>query len=249
MSDEPRAGTVPATSIIRRQGSSRRIDVSAEVGDRPVADVAGDIGRQVRNVTFPFEYRSEVLGEYEERRSALRSIYSYSAAAAVLIFLLAQAALGSWTLAALSLIGAPIVVLGALIAAAISGGVLSLGSLLGMVTVLGLTVRQGIGIVSHFQALERDGRLPFGERLVLLGLGERFGSIVTTAITVMLVALPFAVLGDIAGLEIVWPIAVVILGGAVASTLNTLFVIPALYLRFGAGSGFDHLGLETKEVQ
>ncbi len=110
----------PATSIIQRQGSSRRIDVSAKVDERALGDVADDVARNVKQIAFPFEHRAEVLGEYKEQRAALRSIYSYMAAAAVLMFLLTQAVLRSWTLSALSLLGVPVAALGGLAAAAIA---------------------------------------------------------------------------------------------------------------------------------
>ena len=121
----------PATSIIQRQGSSRRIDVSAKVDERALGDVADDVARNVKQIAFPFEHRAEVLGEYKEQRASLRSIYSYMAAAAVLMFLLTQAVLRSWTLSALSLLGVPVAVLGGLAAAAINDGHFSLGSAAG----------------------------------------------------------------------------------------------------------------------
>src|SRR5262249_48035738 len=111
---------VPATSIIRREGSSRRIDVSAKVDERRLGDVAQDIAKSIKQVTFPFEHHAELLGEYKEQRAALGSIYSYMAAAVVLMFLLTQVVLRSWALAVLSLLGVPIAVLGGLAANAFS---------------------------------------------------------------------------------------------------------------------------------
>jgi len=140
----------PAVSIIRRQGSSRRIDVSAKVDERGLGDVADDVAKSIKQIAFPFEHRAEVLGEYKEQRAALRSIYSYMAAATALMFLLTQAVLRSWALSALSLLGIPIAVLGGLAAIAITDGTFSLGSLLGLGAVLALMVRQGVGLVAHF---------------------------------------------------------------------------------------------------
>jgi len=240
---------VPATSIIRRQGSSRRIDVSAAVGDRPLGDVANDVANSIKLVTSPFEHHAEVLGEYKEQRAALRSIYSYMAAAAVLMFLLAQAVLRSWVLTALSLLGVPIAVLGGLVAIKITQGVFSLGSLLGLAAVLALTVRQGISLVGHFQNLQlHEGEL-FGEALVRRGVREQFSSIMAPAATTFALILPFAILGDVAGLEIAYPLAVVMLGGVVTSTLGTLLVLPALYARFSVGWTADRLDLEMETAQ
>ena len=237
---------VPALSIIRRQGSSRRIDVSADVGDdRSPEAVAQDVARSIKQVTFPFEHHAEVLGEYREQRAALLSIYSYMAAAAVLMFLLTQAVLRSWALTALSLLGIPIAALGGLVAIVIAREAFSLGSVLGLAAVFALTVRQGISLVAHFQNLQlREGEA-FGEALVRRGVREQFSSIMASSATTLALMLPFAIFGDVAGLEIVSPIAVVVLGGVVASTLAILFVLPALYLRFGADWTADRLDLET----
>jgi Cu/Ag efflux pump CusA len=235
----------PAISIIRRQGSSRRIDVSAKVDERPLGDVANDVAKIIKEVTFPFEHHAEVQGEYIEQRAALRSILSYIAAAAVLMFLLTQAVLRSWALAALSLLGVPIAVLGGLAAIAITDGTFSLGSLLGLAAVLALTVRQGVGLIAHFQHLQLHEGEPFGEKLVRRGVQEQFPSIMASSVTTLALALPFAILGDVAGLEIAHPLAVVVVGGIVTSTLGTLLVVPALYARFGAGWTADRLDLET----
>jgi len=234
----------PATSIIRRQGSSRRIDVSAKVDERALGDVADDVAKNIKQVAFPFEHRAEVLGEYKEQRAALRSIYSYMAAAAVLMLLLTQAVLRSWKLTVLSLLGVPIAVLGGLVAIAITDGTFSLGSLLGLGAVLALMVRQGVGLVAHLQHLQLNEGEPFGEALVRRGVQEQFPSVIASSVTTLVLVLPFAIMGDVAGLEIVHPLAVVVLGGVVTSTLGTLLVLPALYARFGAGWTADRLDLE-----
>ncbi len=123
--------------------------------------------------------------------------------------------------------------LGGFVAAYLGGGVLSLGSFLGFVAVLGLAVRNGIMLIRHFQHLEQ-AEARHGNSLVLQAASERLPAVIATAITIGLSVLPFVALGDIAGLEILHPAAIVILGGLVTSTILTLFVIPALYPRFAA---------------
>jgi Cu/Ag efflux pump CusA len=235
-------------SVIRRQGVSRRIDIDADVEGRPLSEVTREVQRRIGEVQFPFEYHAQVLGEQVERRTALRSIYPHLIVAAVLIFLLLQVALGSWRLAALSVLGIPVALFGGLVATWISGGSLSLGSLLGFVTVFGLTVRNAIMVVKHFQTLEQTGAEKFGEALVRRGVREQFVPVVASAIVVGLVVLPFVLLGSIAGLEIAHPMAVVILGGVATSTIVTLVMTPALYLRFGAATAADELHLEEAKV-
>jgi Cu/Ag efflux pump CusA len=121
------------------------------------------------------------------------------------------------------------------LAAYAAGGVISLGSLVGFLTVLGIAARNGILMIDHFQHLERHEGEPFGMGLVLRGANERLRPIVMTAGTTALALVPLVVYGNLPGHEIEHPMAVVILGGLVTSTLLNLFVVPALYLRFGAG--------------
>ena len=232
-------------SVIRRQGVSRRIDVDADVSGRSLGDVAREVTQRIGAVKFPFEYHAQVLGEHVEGRTALRSVYAYLVAAAALIFLLLQAAMGSWRLAALSALGIPVAMVGGFIAAFVSGDIFSFGSVLGFVPVLGLTVRNAIMMVKHLQQLEHSGAESFGESLVRRGVREQYLPVMATTIGVAVAVLPFVVLGGIAGLEIAHSMAVVILGGVVTSTLVTLIMTPALYLKFGAATSVDQLQLEV----
>jgi len=115
--------------------------------------------------------------------------------------------------------------------------VLSLGSLVGFVTVLGIAARNGIMLVSHFRHLEAEEGVPFGAGLVLRGAEERLAPILMTALATGLALLPLAVTGNKPGQEIEYPLAVVILGGLVTSTLLNLFLLPPLYAKFGRPVG------------
>ena len=237
--------TVASPGVIRRQGVSRRIDVEAGVKGEDVAEVSNEVARRIKEVAFPFEYHAQVRGEHFAQRAALRPLYSYLAAAALVAFLLLQAALHSWRLALLAIAGVPVALLGGFLAVLATGGVFSLGSLLGFVTVLGLGVRNAMMLVRHFQTLELQGHA-FGEALVVRGLHERFPAIVSSAIVIAVLVLPFVVLGNVAGLEIVHAAAVVVLGGLVTATVLTLVCVPALYLRFGGRTAENSLGLEAE---
>jgi Cu/Ag efflux pump CusA len=108
--------------------------------------------------------------------------------------------------------------------------VLSIGSLVGFVTVLGIAARNGIMLINHYQHLERVEGLPFGPELVLRGARERLSPILMTSLAAGLALMPLVVGGDVPGHEIEHPMAVVILGGLLTSTLLNLFVMPTLYL-------------------
>ncbi len=110
---------------------------------------------------------------------------------------------------------------------------ISLGSLVGFFTVMGIAARNGILMINHFQHLERYEGEAFGPALVLRGAQERLSPILMTALATGLAVVPLVTAGQIPGHEIEHPLAVVILGGLVTSTLLNLFVVPSLYLRFG----------------
>jgi Cu/Ag efflux pump CusA len=121
---------------------------------------------------------------------------------------------------------------GGILAAWLTGGIISLGSLVGFLTVLGIAARNGIMMINHFQHLEREEGETFGPGLVMRGAWERLAPILMTATTTGLALLRLVIAGNIPGHEIEHPMAIVILGGLVTSTLLNLFVVPSLYLRF-----------------
>ncbi len=133
----------------------------------------------------------------------------------------------------------PFALVGAIVAAFITGGVLSLGSLVGLVTVIGISARNGIMLISHYRHLELQEGLPFSGTLVVQGSEERLAPILMTALATGLALVPIAVGGTRAGYEIEHPLAVVILGGLCTSTLMNLFIVPALYLKYGRSARID----------
>jgi Cu/Ag efflux pump CusA len=154
-------------------------------------------------------------------------------AVALGIFCLLQLSFGSWRLATLSFLTLPSALVGGLLAAFATGGVISLGSLVGFFTVFGIAARNGILLINHYQHLEREEGATFGLDLVLRGARERLSPILMTALATGLALVPLVLAGDIPGHEIEHPMAVVILGGLVTSTVLNLFIVPAIYLRFG----------------
>src|SRR5207249_12173140 len=122
---------------------------------------------------------------------------------------------------------------GGVLAAYLSDGVLSVGSLVGCLTVLGSAARNGILLIDHCQHLERYEGETFGPGLVLRGARERLSPILMTTLATGLALVPLVIAGSMPGHEIEYPLALVVLGGLVTSTLLNLFVVPSLYLRFG----------------
>jgi CzcA family heavy metal efflux pump len=225
---------VPNLNVIRREAVSRRLDVEADVRDADPVALAAEVDRRLNEIDWPLEYHAEVLGNYADRRAARNRLLAFAVAAAIGIFLLLQACFGSWRVATVGFLALPMALTGGVLAVALGGGMLSLGSLSGFLAVLGIAARQGIGLIRHCQHLDQQKDETFGPGLVLRGAREQFAPILTTAITTAVAFLPLALFGDIAGLEIAHPMAIVVLGGLVTSTLLYLFVVPVLYLSFGS---------------
>jgi CzcA family heavy metal efflux pump len=225
----------PTPNAVEREAGSRRIDVGANVEGRDLASVVDDVEDRLATVRFPREYHAEVLGESTELNAAEHRLLLFGLAAAALIFLLLHAAFRSLRLAALAFLLLPTALVGGVLAVWLGNRVLSLGALIGFLTVFGIAARNGILMISHFQHLEREEGEPFGPGLVLRGAKERLAPILMTACATGLALVPLAIAGSIPGHEIEHPMAVVILGGLVTSTLLNLFLLPSLYLRFGKG--------------
>ena len=136
---------------------------------------------------------------------------------------------------------------GGVMAAFLANGTLSVAALFGLLPILGIAARNSIMLISHDQYIELEEGKPFGPELVLRGSRERVAPTLMTALTTGLAVLPFVLFGNIAGQEIVFPMAIVILGGLVTSTLVNLFALPALYLRFGS-SREPELGFQRADV-
>jgi len=224
---------VPTPNAIKREGASRRIDVTCNVTGRALGDVAREIEERIAKVPFKAGYHPEILGEWAERQAAQSQLGWLGLASLAGILALLLADFQSPRLVVLIALTLPFALIGGVMAAWFSGGVLSLGSLVGFVTVLGIAARNGILLVSHYRHLEQEEGQTFGLPLVLQGSEERLIPILMTAATATLALLPLVLKGDVPGNEIERPLALVILGGLVTSTLLNLFLLPALYARFG----------------
>ena len=237
LGDVATVSILPTSNLIDREQNSRRIDVGLNVRGRDLGAVANDVQQRLQGIKFPLEYHAELLGAYQERQAAQRSLLLFGLASAIGVFLLLQAAFGTWRLATLAFFTLPLALVGGALAAFAAGGVLSLGSLVGFFTVFGIAARNGIMLINHYQHLERHEGEPFGPALVLRGARERLAPILMTALAAGLALIPLAISGDIPGQEIEYPMAIVILGGLITSTVLNLFIVPSLYLRFGKDKG------------
>jgi len=223
----------PAPIVINREAISPYLDVTFTVQGRDVSAVTGDVQTALKNFAFPLEYHAVVASESVAQQTAQQRLLLAIVVAAIGIFLLLQASSDSWRLAAATFVALLAALAGGALMALVSGGPRALGTLFGMLAVLGIAARNCVLLISHCRRLEQEGEA-FGPGLVRRGSQERLAPMMMTALTTGLALAPFVIFGNIPGLEVVRPMALVILGGLITSTLINLFVIPALYLRFGA---------------
>jgi Cu/Ag efflux pump CusA len=242
----------PTPNFIQHEGSARRLDVGAEIEGRDLGEVARDVESGLKNIEFPLGTRAQVIGQYAERQKASSRLLGFAILTAIGIFLILFAVLKKFRLAVLTFLTLPLALIGGVVGNDMAGGVISIGSMVGFFTVLGIVARNGIMMISHFQHLETVEGMEFGPALVIRGARERIAPIMMTALTTALALVPLIAAGNIAGQEIEYPMGVVILGGLISSTVLNLFVVPSLYLRFAKstlrrGGGADS-GLQPRAV-
>lgn len=229
---------VPTPNKIKRESNSRRIDIHGNVGGRDLGAVAEEVKRRLQKIDFPVGYYPQLLGEYKELEQARQGLLAASVLVVSMIFLILQMSLGNWRQAGLIFLVLPATIIGGVVAVLFADRIISLGALVGIITVLGIATRNGILLFQHFQHLERYENVVFGLPLVLRGASERLPPILMTSLCTAVALLPIIVPGSIPGHEIEHPMAVVILGGIVTSTLLTLFLLPVIYLQMGLRKPF-----------
>jgi len=224
---------VPAPNAIRREGASRCIDVSCNVEGRDLGSVAGDIRAKLKTLPFAPGYYPQTLGEFEAQDAARGRLMGLAGVALLAILVLLQSDFQSPRLVAVIFLSLPFSLIGGAIGIAAGGGVISLGSVVGFVAVLGIAARNGIMLVSHYRHLQQEEGCAFDQDLVLRGASERLVPILMTALTATLALVPIVVGGNLPGYEIEYPMALVILGGMTSSTVLSLFLLPVFYFHWG----------------
>jgi Cu/Ag efflux pump CusA len=220
----------PNPGVVNRQNVSRYVDVAADIGGRDRDAIVSDVQRRLEAMSFPIEYHAEVLSADRQPMGRLLAI---AIAAALGIFLLLQAFLSSWRLAALAFLTLPLALAGGVLATLPSGGTLSFGSYIALFAVFGFAARSTVLLFDRFRQLEQREGLPFGPELVLRGARERVVPIVMTALATGLIFVVVLVIGGRPGYELLRPLAAVLVGGLLTSLVVALVLVPILYLRFG----------------
>jgi CzcA family heavy metal efflux pump len=220
-------------NTINRENVQRRIIIQSNVSGRDLGSVIDEIRRKIeRDVNLPEGYFVQYGGQFEAQEEAARKILWMSIAAIGGIFLLLYMALRSMRLALLVMANLPLALIGGVIMVFLSGGTLSIASLVGFITLFGIATRNGIMLITHYRHLVEQEGLSFHESIIQGSL-ERLSPILMTALVTGVGLIPLALGVGQPGKEIQQPMAVVILGGIVTSTFLNMIVIPPLYLKYG----------------
>ena len=230
---------VPAETVINHEGISAYLDLGITVQGRNIPAVSRDVDAAVKRLAYPVEYHAEVLTGYTQRQAAQQHLLIASLVALAGMYLLLQASVKSWLMAFATFLLLLAALAGGVLAAFLTNGTLSVASLFGLLTVLGIAARNSIALINHYQHLEIEKGQRFGSELVLRGSKERVAPTVMTTLTIAMALLPFVFLGNLAGFEVVRPMTIIIIGGLIISTSLNLFALPALYLRYGANREVD----------
>ena len=218
-------------NVVNRENVSRLIVVSANVAKRDLGSVVGDIQAQIQQkVQLPNGYFIQYGGQFESEQRASNNLLGYSILAAIAIALLMFFSVKSIPATIAIMVNLPLALVGGIAAITLSGGVISIASLIGFITLFGVAVRNGLLLVDNYNNKFAQG-IPIKEA-VINGSLERINAIIMTALCSALGTLPL-VLESGSGNEILQPLAIVVLGGLFTSTALTLLVIPAIYAKFG----------------
>jgi copper/silver efflux system protein len=237
-------------NTINRENVQRRIIIQSNVAGRDLGSVINDVRAAIsQKVALPQGYFVQYGGQFEAQEKASRQITLLSLVAIAGIFLLLYIALRSTRAALLVMANLPLALIGGVVMVFLSGGTLSVASLIGFITLFGIATRNGIMLITHYRHLMEEEGVSFRDAIVQ-GSMERLSPILMTALVTGVGLIPLALGVGEPGREIQQPMAVVILGGIVTSTFLNMIVIPALYLRYGqavatATAGSLHRGAGT----
>ncbi len=224
--------SVSSPHTINRENVQRKLVVSANVSGRDLRGTVEDARRIINDrIELPEGYRIEFGGQFESEARASQLLMWSSMAAVCIIFMLLYFEFRDVRLAGIVLLNLPLALIGGVFMISVTSGVVSVASTIGFISLFGIATRNGILLISRYQALEQSGIT--GLQAIIDGSADRLNPILMTALTTALALIPLAVKAGEAGNEIQSPMAQVILGGLLSATLLNLFVIPCVYWMIG----------------
>lgn len=233
---------------INHENGQRRIVVSANVQGRDLGSTVKEMQEAVRtNMQLPQGYFVEWGGQFESQQSASRLILLLSLFSFAGIFLVLYSHFKSWQIAVQIMLNIPLALIGSVIAVLLTGGVFSIATLVGFITLTGIASRNGIMMISHYiHLVEHEGET-FSDHMIVRGSQERLVPVLMTALVAALALIPLTMDATAPGKEILYPVATVILGGLISSTLLDIIVTPVVFKRFGKKSLERYFAAQRKD--
>lgn len=220
--------SVGGPNNISRENVQRKLVVSANVSGRDVGSVVDEIQKKVdEQITLPEGYRVEYGGQFESARKASRTLALATIISIFVIFLLLYGEFKDLKLSSIILVNLPLALIGGVFAVFVSSGTVSIPSIIGFITLFGIAVRNGVLLVSRYEHLQQNGMALYDT--IISGSIDRLNPILMTALTSALALIPLIINGGKPGNEIQSPMAIVVLGGLITSTLLNLYVMPIMY--------------------
>ncbi|MDF1547385.1 MAG: efflux RND transporter permease subunit [Bacteroidales bacterium] len=220
--------SVSGPNAINRENVQRKLVISANTAGKDVSTVVDEIKNVIENeINFPEGYRIEYGGQFESAKSASQLLLFTSILAIIIIFIILYQEFKDEKHAAIVLINLPLALIGGVLSIWLTSNTLSIPSIIGFITLFGIATRNGILLVSRYQHLQKEGKGLL--ETIVHGSADRLNPILMTALASALALIPLALASDKPGNEIQSPMAVVILGGLLTSTLLNLFIIPIVY--------------------
>ncbi|RIL07217.1 MAG: CusA/CzcA family heavy metal efflux RND transporter [Proteobacteria bacterium] len=234
-------------NIINRENVRRRIVVSANVSDRDLGSTVADMQAAVERIALPPGYSVSFEGQFESQREATRLIAVLSIFTLATMFLLLYSHFRSATIVAQILLNIPLAFIGGLSLTYLVVGRVSIATLVGLITLAGIASRNTIMMISHYlHLMEHEGER-FDREMIVRGSLERLVPVTMTALVAGLALIPLVLAAGEPGKELLYPVAVVILGGLLSSTLLDMAVTPAVFFRFGRRAAERYLAREAAD--
>lgn len=239
-------GTGP--NMINREDMQRRIVVSANTQGRDLGSVVKEILRRIdEKIKLPEGYFIKLGGQFESQQTASKRIFWLGALSLLGIFLVLYIHFRSFWLSIQVMLNVPLALIGSIVAIYITERTLSVATLVAFITLCGIATRNGILLISHYLHLMKEEGEVFDRKMVVRGSLERLVPVLMTASTAALALVPLLLSRGDPGKEILYPVAVVIVGGLISSTLLDLIVTPTVFLRFGKKAAQNYLGREQQQ--
>lgn len=240
--------TADGPNLINRENMQRRIVVSANSSGRDLDSLVNEVQKRIsEKVQIPESYFITYGGQFESQQSASRLILLLGALSLIAIFIVLYSHFKSIFIAFQIMLNVPMALIGSVIAVYISDGILSVATLVAFITLCGIASRNGIMMISHYLHLMQHEGETFSKEMVIRGSLERLVPVLMTALTAGLALIPLVLSKGEPGKEILHPVAVVILGGLISSTLLDMVVTPSVFFRFGKKSAEHYLEIQNRK--